>query len=256
MAGTIVTTPTLGASDWSTWITQQQYTDRGFMRLSLTNQSDTTAPTIAAGGILEVGGSIYLFGTTTISIASGTASADTAVYFYAIPSGTSLTVEMNSTAPVWREGYQGFYASAASITRVIGGCYVGTNGVYYTKWLYTQKALDYCLRSGETRPLLDMIIELGEWNMDATATLNITHSIGARDKIRAIDVIIKSDGPANYHKLEHGDDAGAAGGGVNSIQDTIIVLERETGGFFDGAAFNATAGTLANRGYMYILYEG
>ncbi len=138
MACTIVSTPATGAADWTGWITQQGLTDRGFMRLSLTNFSASAASSIATGSIMELAGSIYSFTETAISLAAGTPSASTAVYFTVIPAagGTTCTVIMEGTAPTFVDAKQGWYASAASLTRYIGGCYIGTAGVYYRKWLY------------------------------------------------------------------------------------------------------------------------
>ena len=43
MSCTIVSTPAVGAASWTGWITQQGLTDRGFMRVSLTEFATTTA---------------------------------------------------------------------------------------------------------------------------------------------------------------------------------------------------------------------
>lgn len=151
MAGTIVGNIALGASDWSTWITRQERGERGFLQLSLTNFATTTASTIATGSVMECAGSIYQFTDTAITLATGTASANVSVYFIVIPSagGTTCTIQMNSVAPVWVDAKQGFYASAASISRVIGGCYIGTALVYYRKWLYEDTALSSFRRYGD-----------------------------------------------------------------------------------------------------------
>ncbi len=138
MACTIVSTPATGAADWTGWITQQGLTDRGFMQVSLTNFATTVASLIGTGSVFELAGSIYSCTETAISLAAGTASADVAVYYVAIPSagGTTCTFTMDSVAPTWVDAKQGYYASAASTSRYLGGNYIGTAGVYYRKWLY------------------------------------------------------------------------------------------------------------------------
>jgi len=253
MAGTIISTPALGASDWSDFITQQERTDRGYMRLSLTNFSDTTASTIATGGVLEVAGSIYQFTDTAIALATGTASADTAVYFHVIPSagGTSVTIEMDSTAPTWVDAKQGFYASAASVSRVIGGCRIGTAATYYHKFLYTPTVLDYCLREDETRPLLKKMIEIGEWNMDATQTVDVDASPIIRQQIRDVTALVRSDSDVNYLPIYYGLDGGYVGAGANQMISVI----RKASGSFDNTNYNATASTVANRGWVIVWYE-
>lgn len=151
MAGTIIGNISLGASDWSTWITRQERGERGHLQLSLTNFAATTASTVATGSVIECAGSLYTFTDTSISLATGTASAAVSVYFVVIPSagGTTCTIEMNSVAPTWVDAKQGFYASAASISRVIGGCYIGSSLVYYRKWLYEETALSSLRRYGD-----------------------------------------------------------------------------------------------------------
>ena len=138
MAGTIISTPAIGSASWVDFITQQGKTDKGFLRVSLTNPATTAASSIGTGGIMELAGSIYQFTETSISLATGTASASVAFYFTVIPSagGTTCTVVMDDTIPTWVDSKQGYYASAASLTRFIGGARVGTAGVYYDKYIW------------------------------------------------------------------------------------------------------------------------
>ena len=140
MACTIVSTPATGAADWTGWITQQGLTDRGFMRASLTNFAASAASSVAAGSVMELAGSIYSFTETAISLAAGTASAAVAVYYTVIPAvgGTTCTVVMDDTAPTWVDGKQGWYASAASLTRYIGGTYLASITSFSGKWLYSR----------------------------------------------------------------------------------------------------------------------
>lgn len=248
MAGTIITTPALGASDWSDWITQQERTDRGFMRVSLTNFSATTASTIATGSVLECAGSIYQFTDTAITLASGTASANVAVYYYVIPSagGTTCTIQMNSVAPVWVDAKQGFYASAASVTRVIGGCYIGTALVYYNKFLFIPKYIEDCLERNSTRPILKKIFELGEWNMDTSDSVTISFFSSNWEKTK-MTVFVRNDTGNSYYDI--------AGGGYSLFGDGTLIAYRETGGIFDSEYYNATASTVANRGYIFAEIE-
>ncbi len=141
MACTIVSTPATGAADWTGWITQQGLTDRGFMQVSLTNFAASAASSIAAGSIMELAGSIYSCTETAISLAAGTISAAVAVYYVAIPSagGTTCTFTMDSVAPTWVDAKQGYYASAASTSRYLGGTYIGTAATYYNKWIYQNR---------------------------------------------------------------------------------------------------------------------
>ena len=259
MAGTIISTPAVGSADWSGWITQQGATDTGFMRISLTNFSASAASSIATGSVLECAGSIYSFTETAISLATGTASVSVAIYFNVIPSagGTTVTVVRNSTAPVWVDAKQGFYASVASVSRVIGGEYIGTAATYYSKYLYTGENLIYCLQTNETRPILKKRIAIGEWNMDADSVVDILHGLGDFKKIRGLTGIIRDDGNTNYYNIPTLFDTtnGEQEVGFGVIQSRDIRIARLNGGIFDGASFNATSETVANRGFVFIEYE-
>ena len=141
MACTIINTPSIGAADWTNFITQVEKMRKGFMAVSLTNYATSAASAIASGSVFECAGSIYNCTETSIALAAGTASADVAVYYIAIPSagGTVCVFYMDSTVPTWVDSKQGYYASAASLTRYIGGAYMGTAETYYSKWLYNEQ---------------------------------------------------------------------------------------------------------------------
>ena len=263
MAGTIVTTPALGASDWSSWITQQGLTDRGFMRVSLTNMSGSAASTVGAGSVLECAGAIYSFTDTAITLAAATASANVAVYFVAIPAagGTTCTVVMDSTAPVWVDARQGFYASAASVSRAIGGCYLGTSGTFYNKYLYEGDILTYCLQASAMRPLLQRVVQLGEWNMDTTEDLDVLLEVIPGSAIRNIFGWVRDDSGDLYYPIGTTLGPGTANATgtfiyfVSVAGVTTVRLQRTVNGVFDNASWNGTASTVANRGWLSIVYE-
>jgi len=138
MACTIITTPAVGAEDWTNFLTQVEKQRKGYMAVSLTAYDTTSASTIASGSVFELDGSFYTCTDTAITLAAGAASANVAVYYTAVPiaGGTSCVFYMDDTAPIWVDDKQGWYGSAASLTRYLGGCYIGTAGVYYRKWIY------------------------------------------------------------------------------------------------------------------------
>ena len=138
MAGTILGNVATGASSWVSWISAMEKTRKGFLAASLTNPATTAASSIATGSVMELSGSFYTFTDTAITLAAGTPSAAQAVYYTVIPSagGTTVTVVMEGTAPTWVDSKQGYYTSAASLTRYIGGAFIGTAATYYGKWLY------------------------------------------------------------------------------------------------------------------------
>jgi hypothetical protein len=267
MAGSQVATPAVGASDWTDWITQQGLTDRGFMSLTLTNMSVSAACQIAGGSIAEIAGSIFNFATAeTIDASTWTAIATASdVYVKLVTSGTSVLAEFTTTAPTWRDDYQGFYGSAASVERWIGGLYKTGTSTYDNKFLYSRgDQLSRLLQLGKTRPILNYEFEIGEWNMDATNTVSIAHNSVFGDilKVRKIDAMIKDDTETSLYPIDAfdafevgGSSEGIPQGGINSIDSSNIVLYRTAGGYFDGTTFNATASTVSNRGWIFVDYE-
>ncbi len=259
MAATIVSTPATGSSDWTRWITQQGLTDRGFMQVSLTNFATTAASLIGTGSIFELAGSIYSCTETAISLAAGTISAAVAVYYVAIPSagGTTCTFTMDSVAPTWVDAKQAFYASAASTSRYLGGAYIGTAATYYTKWIYTPDMVyDYLLPVGETRPvqLFKKVIEIGDWDMNASASTSVAHGMTNWKNIRRTTIFIRNDTDGGLFDL-NGTQAlgGTNNGGLNGIDNTNINLTRmNTPGQFDSVDFDSTS---YNRGWITIEYE-
>ncbi len=253
MAATIVSTPATGAADWTGWITQQGLTDRGFMRVSLTEFATTAASLIGTGSVFELAGSIYSCTETSISLAAAAASADVAVYYVAIPSagGTTCTFVMSDTAPTWVDAKQGYYASAASTSRYLGGSYIGTAATYFSKFIYTpDMVFGQLLSSNKTRPLLRDIVETGDWNMSATSGINVTVAMKII-RIRGIDVLIINDASTIVERLDSSGLSGDADGNVALTGDYAQLTRRDGGGFDDGDH----QATSFNRGWMLIDYE-
>ena len=262
MACTITVTPSSGSSDWTGWITQQGLTDRGFQRVSLTEFATTAASLIGTGSVFELAGSIYsCSGAEVVSLAAATASADVSVYIVAIPSagGTTCTFTLDDAAPTYVDAKQGFYASAASTSRYLGGAYIGTATTYFGKWLYTPDMIyGYLLPNSETRPLLKKKVEIGEWNMLATQTVTIKHNLGGQIQgVKSINVIIKRDGSTTRVDLTRWSTSlNTPDGYIDTITINNMNLHRMSSGLFYSTDYNATASTVANRGWATFEYEG
>lgn len=114
----------------------------GFMGLSLTEYSTSAEAAIAAGSVVEIAGAMFTFASDeAINASSWTAiTTATTAYIALTPSGTAgsqvVTATYTATAPTWRDDLQGWYASAASSTRVIGTVYKAEATSYYPKYLY------------------------------------------------------------------------------------------------------------------------
>lgn len=97
-------------------------------------------------------------------------------------------------------------------------------------------------------------IEIGDWNMDTTTSVQIDPNISDVFKIRKVSVIIRQDGSTNNQfPLNYGS-SGVLQGWVGSMNNIVgITLVRLTSGFFDDISkFSSTS---YNRGWINIEYE-
>ena len=103
-----------------------------------------------------------------------------------------------------------------------------------------------------TAGLLTKIIEIGDWNMDATPTVSITHGISSgRSRIRTMAAVVRNDADEVLLNLEGGSGSGGPWGSIGAITDTAIDLSRGSAGPFDSVLYDATS---YNRGWLTIQY--
>lgn len=94
-------------------------------------------------------------------------------------------------------------------------------------------------------------IDIGDWNMDTTSSINVAHGVTDYKKIRIVGVTIRNDADtANYELLRFSGTKNE--GGVEEINATNIVLGRLSAGFFDSTDFDSTS---YNRGYIRIMID-
>ena len=96
-----------------------------------------------------------------------------------------------------------------------------------------------------TNQLYTKVIQIGDWDMDTDATVNVAHGLSNFKKVRGYDVIIRNDADTAYGSIY-------AAGNTGGLDSTNIVLTRDTSGIFDSANYNATS---YNRGWVKITYE-
>jgi hypothetical protein len=97
-------------------------------------------------------------------------------------------------------------------------------------------------------------LQIGEWNMDAVAAVNVAHGLGSNwNQIYHVSAIVRNDAGTTYYAIGNDDEAA---GGLVGIQytSTNINLSRSGSGTFDGTDFNATVSTVSSRGFITILY--
>lgn len=93
------------------------------------------------------------------------------------------------------------------------------------------------------------IIQIGDWNMDATPAVSISHGLTLAD-IRSLSVIIRNNAATNHVDITSIVAAGGQGGG-SFAGSTTVQLDRVTGGRFDNASYDSTS---FNRGWITIIY--
>jgi len=215
---------------------------KGLSQVTLTNYDTTVACSIEEGSVLEVAGSLYI---ATSDSAIGTAGISTALqYIQAIGSTGGCVFAYDATAPTWRDDYQGYYASAGSSTRVVGGIYY--TGSYTEKWVYGKpKDMNYIRTSGSLRPFKTKVFEIGDWNMDLLLSTSIVHGLTAA-KIISIGGYVRRDDSAQYWPIAEEDQL------FGYWDTTYITLARKDSGRFDSVLFDSTS---FNRGWVTIQYE-
>lgn len=101
-----------------------------------------------------------------------------------------------------------------------------------------------------TTSLITTIVNIGDWNMDTTALINVTHGIADPTKIREVTIMIRYDtdlGSGPSLPLLSGD--GIGGSYQLDLSAIYITLTRVNGGVFDNINFNQTS---FNRGWIVI----
>lgn len=107
----------------------------------------------------------------------------------------------------------------------------------------------------DNKALKTKIVDIGNWNMDITGTFLVAHGLSNHKAIRSIAVQIFPDtdagAPNNQYRL---DSPNIGENGAGQYDSTVIILNRETGQFFDDPDFGNLAPS-SNRGKVHIVYE-
>ena len=253
MAGSIIALPNLGDSDWSSFITIVEKTNRGFNGISLSAIDTTSAPTVIDGSIVEVNGAIFQF--TTAETITGWPSAATVgddYYIVIVPAGTVATAVFTASAPTWSETKGGWYDSN---DRYVGGLAWGGSATYLNKYLIENRQ-DLI----SSYRIKQKVVEIGDWNMQGTAgnTVDVAHGIDSAQRIRGARGWIRDDTEATFVPIPNC--LQAVNGTITQelffmhvgADTTNIRLGRLFGGQYDGVTYNSTS---FNRGWLIIEYE-
>ncbi len=231
----------------------------GFHGLSLTNMSDhsTAATAIAAGSKVEIASAFFTWASNDTPTSWSSIATGTNAYIALTPSGTAgsqvVSAAWVSAAAVYSNSKQGWYTSAASNVRIVAGCFKTGAASTGEKFL---------IRGWESQTQRTYF-EIGGWDMDTTTTVYVTPGLSQSNIINA-EAWIRNDVSTAKRNLE-GYEFGATAGATFTKghiliagappSPALIELHRHVSGLFDGAAYDATAGTVASRGHVTVDYK-
>ncbi len=94
------------------------------------------------------------------------------------------------------------------------------------------------------------IVEIGDWDMDATASVNVAHGL-TYSKIRTMIVMIRDNAGTSSYDFSTADSEVGTGTSTMAVGSANCVLNRSTDGYFDNTNFDSTS---FNRGWITIQY--
>ena len=108
--------------------TQLERQRAGYIQLSLTNFTNNNAPTIAAGSVVEISGTLYSV-TSNESITGWGSISNGPVWVKLVPDGVNpFTAEYTAIAPTWIDAKQGWYDGTVTDRYVAGLTKTGASG--------------------------------------------------------------------------------------------------------------------------------
>jgi len=117
-------------------------------------------------------------------------------------------------------------------------------------WIGTAAAWEIFDSTTETA-VSQKLVNIGNWDMDTTASVSVTHGLSLGN-IVGVRAVISSDTGALYSLSQlYYPGSPDNQGGISSIGTTTISLYRVAGGLFDSASFNYAS---MNRGYIIFDY--
>ena len=201
--------------------TQLEKQRLGFINLNLTELTTTTEPDIAAGSVVEVGGSLYSF--TADETPSGWAgiSNDTQVYIKLSPGTSDVTSSFTDTAPTYSDAKGGWYSGN---DRYVARVYKNASGEAVQKETYSQES-----ESGDALQLF----------LDSLPTFanRVVYDTPGNDTwvcpedVRVVKVALiggGGGGGGSMAKVDGGTAAAAGGGGQGG--DVVIAVSSVTPG--------------------------
>jgi hypothetical protein len=246
--------PTVADSDIEALQSTTDTQRRGYDFVVFTNigVTNTSAPAVEIGSVLEVNGSLFEVDTSNITIGSVPGGATSDLYVKLTVTGSNpatLTADWTITAPSWDTAKGGWFDGSTKYLNIIAD-YDGASAWSNKRFLNEPYGT-----SADGWPILvKRVQEIGTWDMNATSQVLVSHTLPDNTKVREVSVMIVNDLQNAVYPLNKSDNTTVAdnAGQVRVISAASITLERATGGFFDSTTFDDTT---INRGWIVFTYE-
>ena len=227
----------------------------GKAEITLSNYDNDSAPVIKVGAKIEVNGALIKL-TTSDATPTGYAGITNSTTFFLYYDSSAGVAIYSNTVPVWNDALQGWYNGN---DRAFFSMFKDSGGTLYENKLLLINQSNNQISGGiqtDNALLKTKVIEIGDWNMDSTAFIDIAHGVSDYTKIRNISVMIIEDAPGT-NIYSFGDSlafvATIAVTQYVRCNATNITLFRDLDGLFDDTDFDSTS---YNRGWITIQYEG
>jgi hypothetical protein len=168
------------------------------------------------------------------------------------PAGSKADVKTNLQTEHEADGTHGAITPTSVTSATISTDTISektaTNGVAIDGCTIKDGGVEAITDHGGGSNLLCKVVNIGDWNMDATASVSIAHGV-TYSKIRLIQAFVRNDADSAAYPIYHGD--GTTNDGFMRYDSTNVVLNVVTGNLFDSVSFDSTS---YNRGWITIWY--
>ena len=229
----------------------------GYQGLSLTGIGTSALTAIAAGSKVEVGGAFFTFASDDTPTAWSAITTAESAYIALTPSGSAgsqiLSSSWASATPVYSDSKQGWYTSAASTIRVVASAFKVSNTACGIRTVFRHRT--------DEEELYFTRASIGGWNMDSVASVTIGIGINA-GQVRHAEAWVRGDttlvGSDVMGLAANMEDISAENAGSVELQDSAtglnVEVKRQASGKFDAVGYDATVGTVVNRGFVNVWY--
>jgi len=208
------------------------------------NTASNYSSSVVGGNINSASGSVSFIGGGDNNVASGPNTA--------VIGGSVNVIGTGTTTSVIIGGLGNDINDDVEYSVIVGGNNntASVSNTVYVPALNIQAGYGISFGTGSTRIFKEMLI--GDWDMDATTTLNLAHSLSATEwkTLRNVSVIIRNDGDTAYTDFGSYLDSTSDGNTIE-INSTNISLTRGLGGLYDNTNWNSTS---YNRGWVTFWY--